>query len=1046
MLIFHPDSSNPKRSKKSSSQKFMLLDARERMWPTAHLLISSILLANLSVCLACFKPNNSSYTIAPGTGVNNCTWTCDPGFYRLNSTCLVQSASSDPYSVSTGAMQILQIYFNISCLSHGCWVIDVAFSKSSSDARIALYLPRVQVSNDGLYTRTFNESFLPSKFPCSTSNLSSKAATTCCLEDFVSQYHVIASFSAASSCNPSNPNPLIQPDSVYGHFSNLPISTVIELPSVASQSSIVSRARILLDDNELRSEASIFSGTVGVVEQLDLFVGLAQFIPTGSPILDSSVSQLRLSLTKSDYFTVTAYGHDAYTFLSFINVQINEVLDETNPSLQSQYATVSFVLNDNYSPNPSTQMIPPTSVLVGYGSSEGTASWVQSCEQPVSAQFAARLSQACGPSVAMCASSPTMDPTDRFVTINIPLQTATGGPLFDLSNSATLESIFVQLVVSVLDPNGQPVSTTLNTMVSVVQGGVATWCDQTAAVTTLEDVVQTVDLLVGTAGSEQDLARLQRVVGIQATGEGPAHNVTQSVGSRSIQSGLLTLAMQGKESYFAQPGTTSFSLQLEDVVTLHIMGDSKMSAVMALLSSTTAPAFQVVADKVKERASLVPAAALSAVCGSAANPYPQASCVLRYDVQTRAPSATAYDISAGSPAAAGAFMETITGASDYAEGLGANFSALISRQYALNSRYRRAFWINPGFTWTGAGVAGADRFTLSQWLVMVALVDLDENTTTARRRRRGLLTATTAVGASVGAPSATVQYGVGPAYLLALNLGLALNQTSTWLVTLQLTAQQACSSAAALAETVLATIEQDVAATSTGLIKVGLVSVELTQGSVACRRLGSGRRLAATAAPAAATGGSGSDPTAAVYFIAAFESAAYIDLAKFSSMPGVVSIQQAPSPGAGLAAEQTFVSGGAAAAAVGGQEASGSKAATTAEAAVGVAVALAAAAGLLIWRMRVRTCKERAAAAAAAAAPTSVSVGLEAKCLVECQMCFVEAGEWEGRDGGGQGPAEVGLVGWMVEASDASWPVYMGGGPAKRWITADLDKPESDEY
>ena len=928
-------------------------------------------------------------------------------------------------------MQIIQAYFNISCLSHGCWVIDIAFSKSSPNAGIALYIPRAQSQGAGIYTDAFNQTFSPNKFPCSTSNLSSKSATACCLPDFVSQYHVVSSFSPSLSCDPTSPGSFSEPDSVYGHFSDLPVSTVTELPSTTSQSSIVSRARLLLDNNELRSEASIFSGTVGVEERLDLFIGLAQFIPTNSRILDSSVSQVRLFLTKSDQFTVSAYGNNAYTFLSYINVRINEVLDLTNPSQRSQYAAVSFVLNDLYSPNPVTDLIPAASILIGYGASSQQASWTQACEQPVSAQYASRLSQTCGPTVMMCGSNPTVDLADRFVTINVPLQSQNGQPLFDLNNAATLENVLVSLVVSVIDSSGKPVSTKLTTSVAVVQGGVGTWCDAASAATTLEDVVETVDLLVGTAGSSQDFGRLQRVTGIQQTGSAGAHNVTQSLGSRSIESGLLTLAMKGKDEYFDQAGTAGFSLQLEDVVTLHIMGDSKLAAVTALLGSQTSSAFQVVADKVNRRSSLVPSAALSALCGASANPYPQASCVLRYDVRTRVSSATSYEIGGGSPAAAAAFMQGLAGKSDYVAGLGTNFSSLISQQYALNStrRYRRAFWINPGFTWTGAGVAGADRFTLSQWLVMVALIDLDENSTVAGslsgRRRRALLTATTGTAGS-GAPSATVQYGIDPASLLALNLGLPLNHTSTWRVQLRLTAAQACMSKATLADALQNLIQQYMAAAATGLAQVGLVSVDVSIGTVSCRREGAAIRSITDF-----TSGT-SDATALLYVIVAFYSWAspLIDLSKFSSMPGVLSIQVVLP--AGVSA--TSMSGSANDGIIGAGDGGMSRTVVAAAAATaGAGFTIAAIAGILIWRARNSSSKAKQAATKAAA---QASMTGEAECVVQCEMCFVGADEWKGQFGPGDG---LGTGAWMVEEPDSVWPVYNGGGPAPRWITMDQD-------
>ena len=92
----------------------------------------------------------------------------------------------------------------MSCLSHGCWVIDIAYSKTSPSAKVALYLPLVRTDSNGIYSEAFNQSYFLNKFPCKITNLSSKAATTCCLQDFVSQYHVISSFAAPSAaCDPA---------------------------------------------------------------------------------------------------------------------------------------------------------------------------------------------------------------------------------------------------------------------------------------------------------------------------------------------------------------------------------------------------------------------------------------------------------------------------------------------------------------------------------------------------------------------------------------------------------------------------------------------------------------------------------------------------------------------------------------------------------------------------------------------------------------------------------------------------------------------------
>ncbi len=326
--------------------------------------------------------------------------------------------AGSPYSVGASGLELLQTSFNQSA---SAWIIDVAFTKSSQDAVVALYLPRTEAGPDGYYTAQFNNTFLPSSFPCSSADITARAATSCCLSDFVNRYHVAAAFTTANSNGTACTSPfaappvLIATDSVSGGFGgDMPSSWAALLPPVPGQPAWVSAVRITVGRADLRSAASRFSGQAGVSEAMEAFVGLAQFVPVpGNRILDSSASQIALSLVKSDYFTVTTSGTDAHTFLSYINVRVNEVLDAADPTQRSQYAAVSFALNDDFSPNAATGLIPAASIRVSVGSSKESANWTSSCNRAVPIQFAARLLQSCGPSVAMCTPSPAISLTDR---------------------------------------------------------------------------------------------------------------------------------------------------------------------------------------------------------------------------------------------------------------------------------------------------------------------------------------------------------------------------------------------------------------------------------------------------------------------------------------------------------------------------------------------------------------------------------------------------------------------------------------------------------
>ncbi len=60
------------------------------------------------------------------------------------------------YAVGAGSLELLQASFNRTA---SAWAMDVAFSKSSPDAVVALYLPRAQARPNGYFTAQYNSSF-----------------------------------------------------------------------------------------------------------------------------------------------------------------------------------------------------------------------------------------------------------------------------------------------------------------------------------------------------------------------------------------------------------------------------------------------------------------------------------------------------------------------------------------------------------------------------------------------------------------------------------------------------------------------------------------------------------------------------------------------------------------------------------------------------------------------------------------------------------------------------------------------------------------------
>lgn len=366
----------------------------------------------------------------------------------------------------------------------------------------------------------------------------------------------------------------------------------------------------------------------------------------------------------------------------------------------------------------------------------------------------------------MCAAT-TANIADQFVSFNIPL----GEEYFDGEATADLsQNVFVSMVIDAIDSdavNGmgdaanaggdaRQMKTTLTASIPIVDGGVNIFCDGVTAKTDLKDVVSAT-LIIGTASSDTELSRLTIFTDIANT-EGSAGDVPL-ITTPSIESGFMTLVIQGEEDYFTNAGTvTGYGLEVEDVITVHVMesgGSNKLGEIVTLLGQPPQDnqvtgaldvdgyplngAFFFEIDRATNRAHLQPSADLLAICPFNPTRPTSWSCVTRRDIKDRAfpkrvgghSTAMEMSVSDGYTDEKN-FMATVLGDSDMAVDLAESYADVIHNEYlalpaASAGRYQRAYWINPSYEWTPTQTGGESIFTLSQGIVMFALVTLNEN-------------------------------------------------------------------------------------------------------------------------------------------------------------------------------------------------------------------------------------------------------------------------------------------------------------------------------
>mmetsp|Transcript_28803 Transcript_28803/g.68855 ORF Transcript_28803/g.68855 Transcript_28803/m.68855 type:complete len:1495 (+) Transcript_28803:34-4518(+) len=676
---------------------------------------------------------------------------------------------------------------------------------------------------------------------------------------------------------------------------------------------------VQLDEVELRSRAGKLRGTVGVEHTVDTFIGISNFKPTGSAALDSAAMQVNIHLEKTDYFAVSSHGVNDYTFLDYVNMRLVEVLKaddalgESGSDMNSvtnrtsrvdpaHFVQVTFTMGSKYEPmfpgTPQAELIPLDSVRVSKGGDfeeeETQDTLFDACLEynaPTSSEnvvfdadskavFDSRLNdQSCAPDADMCVSPATIP--DSFVSFNIPL----GIDWLPEEDNSLANNVFVHLVVTAEDkiargsgmsPNSGSapwqMKTTLFASIPVVQGGRQIFCDAITAKTDLQDVVNAT-LMFGSGNGQDELTRLRIFEDIGSSVLEPREGVDFGQ-TASIEAGLMTLILTGEPSYFEQDGTSDFGVQLEDVITVHIMEqepsmDAEGTVSKAVQDLLAEPgqdnydslasnaelrtrgynlngAFRFTVDRTNGQASLQPTAGLLALCPfNPPRPRQQdnfpTTCVTRRDVEGRnnypirtgssAPSAT--EVVSTNAAVAGnrGFMQTILGESDYGAQLGEDFSRAIAARWSLNDRYNRAFWINPGYEWTPTQTGGTPRFSVSQKLFFFALVALDESLGSSARRRH-LLAGSTEQG--TGVSSTLVGFRTDPATLVAELLMIPPEQVTKWEVTVQLTREQACMDRGEMRAQVRDQLEAGFKASASNVLNVQIVYAVVDMASEAC--------------------------------------------------------------------------------------------------------------------------------------------------------------------------------------------------------------------
>ena len=642
---------------------------------------------------------------------------------------------------------IRDIAFNASM---DAWIVLGTAMVSSLSSIAAVFLPDVQQNA----AQDFVRSAQVQNFPCSSYGESlSRAATSCCLQDVAARYSVGGTFPVprdGQPCSYLDPPRVDAADySMSGRFAKLGRSEVQLLPALPGQDSLASELRIVLSRRDMQTGGARYSQTTALDEQYESFLGFleVQALP-GTDLLVFSVMQIRIRFRRQDYLMVYETGADDNTFLSSMGMRLAVVFDLADPAQRSVYANLHFTLNaDGLRPDPTDGLV--QSLRIGVGARQGSVAWTSPCEQAVAPDFLRRVQQpACGPNVSMCTPSliGRYHPRMPFIsTVGVGVscaRTCCAG----LDSCADFE----------------------------LRGCFWSYCSEQQSYLSCVDYVDRAELVVGFGRTRDELRSRTVLLPVCE----PESSLTQRSYSRSVESGLLTLALQAKDTYL---------LEIVDLITVHITGDL-FEQVMAVLSGQGAG---VQVDEAGG-SSLKPSDALTRLCSSSAVGLRIGNyCVLRYAIRGGEPvPGLAHEVLPGQAAAAAAFVRQTIGESDHLASLGANFSDLLCTEYQLGGRTKpgRAWWISQGIYWDSPNATGSARFSLSQKVAVVALVHLVSG---GVRRSTVLSSVYSPASSGSSVARAVLDFGGSSGQLVAEQLGLNESTVSVWRLRLMLKAEDA---------------------------------------------------------------------------------------------------------------------------------------------------------------------------------------------------------------------------------------------------------------
>eukprot|EP00961_Rhodomonas_salina_P005651 76669-Rhodomonas_salina.1 len=626
------------------------------------------------------------------------------------------------------------------------WKIEIAFTLAS---RVAMHgVSTLFMSKGGTASPSNDDTFRAQNFPCRVDHSViqgedrsvSLGETLCCLQSFRADYITTETFrkysdeldlvAANDKCDGEDSSKMLEraDHEIIGtgangtHFVDSNgdrFSQAIRVHAVAQGGfyGTTKTAVITIPDSELFLISRGLQSNGGVTDSREIFIGLFDLLPTGTRVVDFSVQQISVVLTRTRYGSFASFGRQNIdnTFISKLSGRVHQVFRDNESVIghartpAALYVELSFVWDSSLHPvsDEGPVLVQDLTIDVGNGG-------FRACnEEPTN--FYSSVTQECGPSLwdedTRVPCPQVFIPEDHFGRVYVPLD----------MDEASDNSVRIKFQLLLKDSGGN--NATLDVNMDVVISDYVSWCGTaTASISLSESVLSSIII-----GSESDMpARV-----FSTTDQD--FNLMPTT-AESLQDGLITLTFE----LDATQDVENLEVFLEDVLVIHVNPGAITDVHTILNNPQYLPTYEY--DPDTRKASLVIPEDLKSACPAEDETPSFFGCVHKHVVQNKqvVMGSDAYFLGQEGPSGAQDFMQSMLGsttAAVAARELGHDYEAYLNDEssFFLSSKNPRkvGLWINPGHKW--ASINATSQYSLSQHVVIFTLYGVRAGAETPRR-------------------------------------------------------------------------------------------------------------------------------------------------------------------------------------------------------------------------------------------------------------------------------------------------------------------------